>query len=86
MYMVGYRCRVTGKTGNAAVAPGKPATWCEDDPSSCTKGARQLIYWNQLEGNNIEVTGADLAGDPRSPAFNAKLGFSDGAVLFVESL
>lgn len=79
MYMIGYKCKVTGMTGTAAVAPAKPATWCEDNPSSCTTGARQLIYWNQLEGNNIEVSGTDLAGDPRSPAYNAKLGFSNGS-------
>ncbi|KAF9465322.1 hypothetical protein BDZ94DRAFT_1254262 [Collybia nuda] len=79
MYMLGYKCKVTGMTGTAAVAPAKPASWCEDDPSKCTSGARQLIYWNQLEGNNIEVSGTDLAGDPRSPAYNTKLGFSNGA-------
>jgi hypothetical protein len=79
MYMAGLKCKVTGVTGTAAVAPAQPAAWCEDDPTSCTKGARQLIYWHQLEGNNIDVTGSDLAGEPRSPAYNAKLGFSDGA-------
>ncbi|RDB14866.1 hypothetical protein Hypma_016410 [Hypsizygus marmoreus] len=79
MYMLPYRCKVTGTTGNAAVAPGIPPVWCEDDPSRCTKGPRQLIYWNQLEGNNIVVSGQDLAGDPRSPAYNTKLGFANGA-------
>jgi len=79
MYMAGYRCKVTGKTGDAAVAPGIPASWCEDDPSSCTSGARQMIYWHQLEGNNIETDGLDLSGQPRSPAYNAKLGFKNGA-------
>jgi hypothetical protein len=82
MYMFPYRCMVTGTTGNAAVAPAVPATWCEDNPSNCTKGARQLIYWNQLERNNIVVSGTDLAGDPKSPAYNPKLGFSNGLSLF----
>ncbi|KAF8074005.1 hypothetical protein FPV67DRAFT_1480188 [Lyophyllum atratum] len=79
MYMFPYRCKVTGMTGNSAVAPAVPGVWCEDNPSICVKGPRQLIYWNQLEANNIEVTGTDLAGDPRSPAYNAKLGFENGA-------
>ncbi|KAF5377935.1 hypothetical protein D9615_006711 [Tricholomella constricta] len=79
MYMLPYRCKVTGWTGNAAVAPGSPPTWCEDDQSKCTKGPKQMVYWNQLEGNNIEVSGEDLSGEPRSPAYNAKLGFSNGA-------
>ncbi|KAG5653756.1 hypothetical protein H0H81_010843 [Sphagnurus paluster] len=79
MYMLPYRCKVVGKTGNAAVYPGIPATWCEDNPSNCTKGPRQMIYWNQLEGNNIQVSGLDLSGHPRSPAYNDKLGFANGA-------
>jgi hypothetical protein len=85
MYMFPYRCKVTGTPGNAAVAPAIPATWCEDNPSNCTKGARQLIYWNQLERNNIVVSGTDLAGYPRSPAYNAKLGFQNGLSLFFEN-
>ena len=44
MYMLPYRCRVIGKTGNAAVAPGKPPVWCEDNPSKCVKGAKQVQY------------------------------------------
>jgi len=78
MYMLPYRCKVTGKTGNAAVAPAIPPTWCENDSSTCTKGPRQMIYWNQLEGNNILVSGFDRSGDRKSPAYNAKLGFSNG--------
>ncbi|CAK5270783.1 unnamed protein product [Mycena citricolor] len=78
IYMQGFRCRVTGSTGSAAVAPGIPATWCQDNPGNCTSGARQMIYWNQLDGNNIEVDGLDLAGQPRSPAYNQVLGFVEG--------
>ncbi|KAG6919228.1 hypothetical protein DXG01_008024 [Tephrocybe rancida] len=66
---------VTGVTGNAAVAPGTPGVWCEDDPSKCLVGAKQMIYWNQAEGNNVEVSGLDLAGESRSPAYNTKMGF-----------
>ena len=29
--------------------------------------AIQMLYWKQLEGNNIEVTGYDAAGQPKSP-------------------
>lgn len=76
--MLPYRCKVTGMTGSAAVDSAIPATWCEDNPANCTSGARQLLYWNQLEGDNIEVNGTDLAGDPRSPGYNPKVGFSNG--------
>ncbi|KAG6813008.1 hypothetical protein H0H92_014745 [Tricholoma furcatifolium] len=77
--MLPYRCQVTGITGNAAVALGTPGVWCEDNPSTCIVGAKQMLYWNQADGNNIEVSGTDLAGDPKSPAYNAKVGFANGA-------
>ncbi|KAG6819334.1 hypothetical protein H0H93_012810 [Arthromyces matolae] len=80
MYMLPYKCKVTGVTGNAAVAPGTPAVWCEDDPSKCVVGAKQMIYWHQADGNNIQVDGVDLAGEPKSPAYNTKLGFSNGMI------
>ncbi|KAF9078041.1 hypothetical protein BDP27DRAFT_1310660 [Rhodocollybia butyracea] len=79
MYHMGYRCKVVGQTGDAAVAPGKAPVWCEDDPDRCVQGAKQMLYWNQLEGNNIEVEGYDLARDPKSPAYNSKCGFKNGA-------
>ncbi|KAJ7932728.1 hypothetical protein B0H13DRAFT_1954416 [Mycena leptocephala] len=65
MYHVPYRC--------------KPPVWCENNPGACTSGPKQMIYWNQAEGNNIEVDGWDANGDPKSPAYNAKCGFNDGA-------
>lgn len=79
MYQQAFRCKVTGATSTAPVAPAKPPVWCEDDPSRCTKGAKQMLYWNQQEGNNIWVQGLDKAGAPRSPAYNSKCGFAEGA-------
>ncbi|KDR69809.1 hypothetical protein GALMADRAFT_145206 [Galerina marginata CBS 339.88] len=79
MYMLPYRCRVTGQTGASAVAPGKAPVWCEDDPTKCVGGAKQMVFWHQLEGNNVVVSGSDLAGNPKSPTYNLKMGFSNGA-------
>ncbi|KAJ7445091.1 hypothetical protein FB451DRAFT_1412910 [Mycena latifolia] len=79
MYMQGFRCKVIGNTGSAALASAIPPTWCEDTPSNCTSGARQMIYWNQLDGNNIVVDGSDSHGSPKSPAYNSVLGFPEGA-------
>jgi len=78
MYHQAFKCKVTGATATGAVAQGKPPVWCEDDPSKCVKGAKQMLYWNQAEGNNIEVSGFDHAGAHKSPAYNSKCGFADG--------
>ncbi|KAJ7718950.1 hypothetical protein DFH07DRAFT_859755 [Mycena maculata] len=79
MYNLPYRCKVTGATSTKAIGTPQPAVWCEDDASACVTGPKQLLYWNQLEGNNIEVSGYDASGAPKSPAYNAKCGFADGA-------
>ncbi|KAJ7592659.1 hypothetical protein C8J56DRAFT_929164 [Mycena floridula] len=78
MYQHPFKCKVTGATGTRAVGTPKPPVWCEDNPSKCVTGPKQMIYWNQLNGNNIETDGYDLSGAPRSPAYNGKLGFKDG--------
>ncbi|KAJ2912036.1 hypothetical protein MD484_g8377, partial [Candolleomyces efflorescens] len=79
MYHQAFRCRVTNSRSNTPVAAPQPPKWCENNPSACTKGAKQMVYWNQLEGNNIQVDGRDAAGDFKSPGYNMKLGFADGA-------
>ena len=38
----------------------------------------QMIFWHQKTGNNVQVDGYDKAGDPKSPAYNSKMGFNDG--------
>ncbi|KAG5338273.1 hypothetical protein C0989_007782 [Termitomyces sp. Mn162] len=78
IYHQGFRCKVTGATSMAPVAVAKPPVWCEGDASKCTKGAKQMIYWNQLDGNNVHVSGYDFSGNPKSPAYSQKLGFFDG--------
>ncbi|KAF9525849.1 hypothetical protein CPB83DRAFT_795622 [Crepidotus variabilis] len=80
MYMQGFRCQVTNASGSAKpLAPAKPPVWCESNPGSCRTGAKQMIYWSQTDGNNIEVSGYDLSGSPKSPGYNMKLGFHNGA-------
>jgi len=79
MYHQGFRCRVTGATSVTPVATGKPPVWCQGNPGACTKGAKQMVYWNQLEGNNVWVNGLNDRGFPKSPGYNAVMGFMDGA-------
>ena len=38
-----------------------------------------MIYWNQRSGNNIEVSGWDRSGNHKTPTYNMKLGFANGA-------
>ncbi|KAH7910501.1 hypothetical protein BJ138DRAFT_101827 [Hygrophoropsis aurantiaca] len=79
IYMTGYKCKVTNSTSNAPLSTPKPPVWCEDDQTKCVQGAKQFMIWNQAEGNNIEVNGYDLSGSHKSPAYNSKCGFKDGA-------
>ncbi|KIY46497.1 hypothetical protein FISHEDRAFT_28572, partial [Fistulina hepatica ATCC 64428] len=78
MYHNAYRCNVTNATGTVAVGTGQAPVWCENDTSACVSGPKQMLYWNQADGNNIEVSGYDLAGEPKSPAYGPKCGFSWG--------
>ncbi|KAL0575838.1 hypothetical protein V5O48_006128 [Marasmius crinis-equi] len=73
MYMQPFKCMVTGTPGTRPVAPAKPAVYCEHNQQECTQGAKQMIYYNQLEGNNIEF-------DPAkgNPTYNERLGFKNG--------
>lgn len=95
MYMQGFRCIVTGSSGRTIKYPAVPPQWCEEDPASCVGGPKQvwlhyhlriptnivfqMIYWSQAEGNNVEVNGNDKFGNPKSPAYNANMGFENGA-------
>ncbi|TEB28860.1 hypothetical protein FA13DRAFT_1735367 [Coprinellus micaceus] len=79
MYMQPFKCKVVGQTGSRAVAPGVPPGWCEDDQKKCIAGPKQMVYWNQLEGNNVAVSGTDWPGRARAPAYNGKMGFANGA-------
>lgn len=78
MYHEAIRCTVTGATSTTPVGTPQAPVWCEDDPSACVTGPKQMLYWHQASGDNIAVTGYDLAGELKSPAYNAKCGFSDG--------
>ncbi|TFK26683.1 hypothetical protein FA15DRAFT_637078 [Coprinopsis marcescibilis] len=73
MYMHPIKCKVVGNTGSRAVAQAVPPAYCDGDRNSCVSGAKQMVFRNQIEGNNIILTGN------RHPTYNARLGFADGA-------
>ncbi|KAJ3966637.1 hypothetical protein EV361DRAFT_808689 [Lentinula raphanica] len=78
MYFEGIRCQVTPGSNSKPVGTPKPPVWCEDDSSACVTGPKQMLFWHQASGNNIEVSGLDLAGEFKSPGYNAKCGFANG--------
>jgi hypothetical protein len=75
MYMQGYKCMVTGATSTTPLAKAQPPVMCDLDPSKCVVGAKQMIVWNQLTGNNVVTTGS------QTPAYNLRNGFKPGAQL-----
>ena len=78
--MIGYNCKVTNVKPTArALAPAQTPVWCEGEPDKCVKGAKGMIVFNQLEGNNIDVNAFQMDGMWRSPGYNQKTGFKDGA-------
>ncbi|PVF99774.1 hypothetical protein CPB86DRAFT_783414 [Serendipita vermifera] len=79
MYIHPYKCKVIDTVGLDPVAPGQPPIWCEGDPTNCVKGSKQMIFSNQLDGNNVFVEGHQADGLPKSPGYNRKMGFKDGA-------
>ncbi|KAF5311635.1 hypothetical protein D9611_009517 [Ephemerocybe angulata] len=84
MYMQPFKCKVTNGFsifGPPTFKPAKalPPVWCQDDPSKCIVGPKQMIYYNQLDGNNVNLTGVDDAGNPKKPAYDMRYGWADGA-------
>ncbi|KAG7086112.1 hypothetical protein E1B28_003626 [Marasmius oreades] len=74
MYMQPFKCTVTGSSPNARpVAPAKPPVYCEGNPSGCTAGAKQMVFYNQLEGNNVQYDSAK-----GNPYYNERMGFKEG--------
>jgi hypothetical protein len=72
MYMQGHKCIVTGSNSTRQLAVARPAVYCEDDRSKCVNGAKQMIFYNQLDGNNV-------VNPPKMPIYNTRMGFSEGA-------
>jgi hypothetical protein len=73
IYINPYRCQVTGSTSTKKLAPAQPPTYCSGN-SSCVQGAKQIIIYNQLEGNNIgHLPSSGI------PGYNLANGFRPGA-------
>ncbi|CAF4962578.1 unnamed protein product [Rotaria sp. Silwood1] len=76
MYMQGHKCIVTGSTSTKKLAVAKPPVYCENDRSKCVKGAKQMIFYFQKDGNNVfnvPKMPTDLIIDYRDVKLNLKL-------------
>jgi hypothetical protein len=51
--MQGFKCQVTGATGNKKIAKAKAPVWCADDKSKCVKGSKQMIVFQRQSTNTI---------------------------------
>jgi len=72
MYMQGFKCRVTGSNSNRRLAPAQPPRYCPNI-NDCVRGAKQMIVYQQLEGNNVEKPQNDFV------SYSTDWGFSPGA-------
>jgi hypothetical protein len=72
MYMQGHKCIVTGSSSKRKLAVAKPPVYCATDRSKCVKGAKQMIFYYQKDGNNV-------FNAPKAPLYNQVMGFSEGA-------
>lgn len=73
IYMQGFKCKVSGATSTTPLAKAQAPAQCDDDSSKCVAGAKQMIVWNQLTGNNV------VTKDRQTPAYNLRNGFKPGA-------
>jgi len=71
-YMQGFKCNVTGATSTAPLAKAQAPVYCADDASKCVTGAKQMIAWKQLTGDNV------VTPDGASPGYSEKCGWTDG--------
>lgn len=73
MYTNVYRCRINGgfpgKPGANPMPRPQPPRACRGSPELCTKGAKQMVFFGQKEGNNVPGVGH----------FNTDFGFAEGA-------
>ncbi|TFK27578.1 hypothetical protein FA15DRAFT_723035 [Coprinopsis marcescibilis] len=73
-YMQAFKCTVTNPDltiSPTTISPAQPPVWCEDDLTKCIKGPKQMIYFLQLDGNNVEVDGVDRDGKQKKPGCDA---------------
>jgi len=73
MYMQGFKCRVTGSSSNRRLATAQRPRYCANFPQNCVQGAKQMMVYEQAEGNTVEKPGNDFV------SYSADWGYQPGA-------
>jgi len=60
MYMQGFKCMVTGSNSNRRLAQAQVPRYCANFPQNCVRGAKQMMVYEQAEGNNVQRPGDDF--------------------------
>ena len=85
MFMQPFRCNVTGATSTVPVGKPSPPQYCAGDDANCVKGPKQIMVWNQLEGNNFNMTANPNWSVAMAPGYNPKCGFACGTLIYVST-
>jgi len=72
MYMQGFKCRVTGSNSNRRLATAQPPRYCPNS-NDCVRGAKQMIVYQQAEGNNVQQPAGDFV------SYSSDWGYFPGA-------
>ena len=48
MYMQGFKCKINNATSTIPIAEAKAPVFCREDPSTCVKGAKQMIAFYRM--------------------------------------
>ncbi|KAN0083939.1 hypothetical protein V8E54_003027 [Elaphomyces granulatus] len=80
MYMHGFKAMVTGSTSNKTLAAAKVPVYCGDGKNACVTGAKQMLVFHQLTGNNVErPTSGNAWTYSDTVHYGEAWGFNDGA-------
>jgi hypothetical protein len=71
--MTPFVCNVTNATNKKKLGKPIPPVKCDTDKSKCIVGAKQPMYWKNLEGNNMKEPGH------YAPTYSDAYNYKEGA-------
>lgn len=73
MYMTPFVCHVTGASNTHAIGKPRAPVKCDGNAAKCVKGAKNPMYWKNLERNNM------FEADHFAPTYSTTYGYNEGA-------